>query len=468
MNRFFDPSEYRRDFPRRAYARLDDLEPIVRGPNDALTFVLDAVDADWKGFGSGGVFDFSNPNLEKEISGHWNGEPFDGPDGYDEIPVYRIELTLGPGHNMFDLLPQEEEPWVTLELTEEPTDTPVDVYGGLFGPPVKAFLNGVRRSVSSDLLSVIFDMETWPDSSQTKLKQALKQQCNLDALVCFDIGQGSATALVCSCGAPIYYFDVGRGSGRNAKTAPSLIDFCTCLSPTIVLSHWDTDHWAGAAGHRGLLSQTWIVPRQTISSTHMVFANDILSAGGTILVVGLSAPALIWSNAHQDYDLRRCTGKGRNGTGLALVVTDRCSGRAWVLPGDAGYHELPHPTPGNVAAMLAPHHGADMGPSSKPYPRSSFAYARLFYSFGPDNRHGPGKPGVQHPTAAATSAHSGVGWGHGSWSSMSPASTLAGSDVLATATHPTTHLQGGVAGWNRPPSLGHLSSCPNAMPVPQT
>lgn len=49
--------EYRRELPRRVYARLDDIEPFVPGPEDQRTFVLDAVDSDWKGFDEGGLFD---------------------------------------------------------------------------------------------------------------------------------------------------------------------------------------------------------------------------------------------------------------------------------------------------------------------------------------------------------------------------------------------------------------------------
>lgn len=467
MNRFFDKSEYRRGFPRRAFARLNDLEPIAPAPDDALTFIFDAVDADWTGFQAGGVFDFDNPNLMKDIARRWNDGPFDGEEDYEGVPVYRIELTLRHDDKFLELLPREEEPWVTLQLTKDPSDTPVDVYGGLFAAPTEAFLHGAPMPAPSGPLNAIFDMQAWPDASEEQLLHALTPQCDLEALVCFDIGQGSASALLCKCGMPIYYFDTGRGSGRNAPTAPTHIDFCTCCSPTVILSHWDTDHWAGATGHSGLQSQTWIVPRQTISSTHTIFANDIFTAGGTILVVGHGTLVLTWASGQQNYDLRRCTGRGRNGSGLALIVTDDPSGRAWVLTGDAGYHEMPHPTPMDVAAMIAPHHGANMGSKSIPYTRSTSAYGRLFYSFGPNNRHGPKTPGTQQPVAAATGAHSASGWAHGGWLPTSPASTLAGADVLATAMHPMTHLEGGAAGWNGPPLLGHLSACPNAMPVPQ-
>lgn len=471
MNRFFDRHEWRRGFPRRAYARLDDLEPVAAGPDDDLTFVLDAVDADWEGFSSGGIFNLASPDLDDQMTSYWHGrfggERLDGTDGYEEVPVYRIEASLSRGHPFFKLFPRDEEPWVSLELTDHETDTPVNVYGGLFATPTRAYLQSAPAPAPSGPLSAVFDMETWPVADQQSLLQALKPPCDVEALVCFDIGQGLASALVCRCGEPIYYFDTGCGSGRNTGTAPSRIDFCTCSSPVVILSHWDTDHWAGAVNHARLQARTWTVPKQTISTSHTLFANDILKAGGNILVVDRTLPQLQWSSGAQDYDLQRATGKKRNGTGLVLVVTDRPSGRSWVLTGDAGYDVIPHAVPADVAAMVVPHHGADMGAKSFPFARSSTSYARLLYSFGPGNKHGPNNPPVQHPVQAAVSAHANVNWGHGGWSAVTPASCLAGGDVLATATHLTSHLDGLAAGWNGPPSLGHLATCPDAMPVTQ-
>lgn len=473
MNRFFDMEEWRRGFPRRAFARLDDIEPIAPRDDDDLTFVFDAVDADWEGFAAGGDFDLNAPSTGQRVEAQWRrrfagGGDDDGPDIYEKVPVYRIEVCLPRGHRWFASLPRTEEPWVVLQLTDQETDTPVEVYGGLFAPPTGAFLHAAPQpNAPSAALNAIFDMKTWPDAAPAQLASALQARCDLEALVCFDIGQGLASALVCRCGMPIYYFDVGCGSGRNAPTAPPRVDFCTCDTPPIILSHWDTDHWAGAKKQPALHARTWIVPRQTISTTHTLLGNDILKAKGSILVVGHGAPPITWSGSAQDYDLRRCTGTGRNGSGLALVVTDHKTNRAWVLTGDAGYDLLAQPRPPDIAAMVAPHHGADMGPSSLPFSRSPQTYARLMYSFGPDNAHGPSKPPVRHPVAAAVSAHATALWSHGSWASP-PATCLAGADVLATATHGATHLQGAGATWaGGTPSLGHLALCSNALPVSQ-
>ena len=477
MNRFFDLEEWRRGYPSRAYARLDDLEPIAQDGENDLSFAFDAVDADWKGFGAGGPFDLNDPALADRIQTRWKrnlgggGDGFDGPDPYDELPVYRIEFSLARDHRWFEATPRTEEPWVALSLTDEESDVPAMVYGGLFAPPIRAFLHLTpSRSAPSAALDALFDMKDWPTADPEALLDALQPRCEVESLVCFDIGQGSASALVCRCGYPIYYFDVGCGSGRNAPTAPARVDFCTCEKPPVILSHWDTDHWAGAHRQKALHASTWIVPRQKISATHTLLANDILKAGGSVLVVDSTMSPIRWTAGTQHYDLQICTGPGRNGSGLALVVTNYAfePSPSWVLTGDAAYNYLPHPTPNHVVGLIAPHHGADMGVSSTPYPRPTGGYARLLYSFGPDNAHGPKKPPTRHPTSAAVQAHTAKSWNHGAWTPSAAALTVAAADVLATATHTVTHLSGAAATWNgaRPP-LGHLSSCPHALPVTQ-
>lgn len=463
MNRFFHPEEGRRGFPSRSYARLDDLEPVAQTGEEPLTFTFDAVDADWKGFAEGGPFDVDSPDTSRAIRENWrrrvkrsrstvpsspsdfepstgdfSGDggddgsgPFtsEGPEPYDDIPVYRIEFSLERFHPWFQSIPQSEEGWVVLHLTADETDIPVDVYGGLFAPPTKAYLEAPAVQTGfTPGLDAAFDMDAWPDSTKDEVVAAIgRQVCEIGALVCFDIGQGSASALTCSHGLPLYYYDVGRGSGRNAPTAPSKVDFCTCEQPPVILSHWDTDHWAGAVGHAGLHRRVWVVPRQKISTTHVLLANDILNAGGAILVVPAGTPPMRWTNGSQMFDLQRCTGtSGRNSTGLALVVTDLQSGRAFVLTGDAPYDCIPQQPPFDIAALVAPHHGADMGKKSVPFSRSGQDYSRLIYSFGPGNGHGPkdaaGSPpgpsrcgGPYRGGLASRRLGPATAWPHNSW-----------------------------------------------------
>jgi len=474
MNPYFSLETWRDGFPRRSYARLDDIEPVAPTGEDPLTFTFDAVDAGWRGFGSDGLFNPGSDTSMMFAETYWkhrfDGKGRDDPDPFDEIPLYRVEISRFPWEELYDDFPRTEEPWITLTLTDRDTGTPATVYGGLFAPPVNAFVEAVAEAPApSSLLSALFDMEKWPDATNDDIVQALAGRCALAAMACFDIGQGLASALLCPCGYPVYYFDVGCGSGRNAPTSPPQVDFCTCDSPPVILSHWDTDHWAGARRQPALLGLTWIVPRQTISTSHALIGSDILKAGGRLLVVANGAPPLTWGTPGQTLDLRRCSGPGRNHSGLALVVTNNANKATWVLTGDAGYNFITHhPPPATIAAMVAPHHGADMGPKSTPFMRSGQSYARLLYSFGPGNNHGPKKPPVQHPTPAATLAHTSRNWGHGAWPAATPASCVAGADVLATAEHPGSHLGGVGVTWNGSnAALGHLASCPHVMPISQ-
>lgn len=474
-NRYFDFDGATKEFPRRAYARIDDIEPIFLQDAKTLTFIVDAVDADWRGFEGDGPLALSAQNAPDLFAEAWrerfNGESADAHRAFAEVPLYRIEVELDRSHSWFDAFPNDEEPWFTLYLTASPTDVPVLVYSGLFAEPIRAFLHAPPSlTAPSGALSAIFSMDNWPDATVSELSDALENttsDCAVEGLVCFDVGQGLASALVCEHGYPIYYFDVGCGSGRNAPTVPSSITFCTCESPPVILSHWDSDHWAGARKAANLQGLTWIVPRQTISTQHAFMGNDILAAGGSILVVSHGHPPMTWTKGNRQFDLRRSTGKGRNASGLALIVTHLGLGREWVLPGDAGYHVLPHPMPRDVAAMVAPHHGAHMGPSSIPFQRSRRSYSRLIYSFGPGNNHGSKKPFVQHPVDAAVLSHAKQRWAHGRWT-IPPGTVVAGADVLGTASHATAHLGGAVATWQHGRlSFQHFKNCADFMPVPQ-
>lgn len=238
----------------------------------------------------------------------------------------------------------------------------------------------------------------------------------------------------------------------NASASELLLD----RRPPLVLSHWDSDHWAGAQHDRHALTRTWVAPRQPLGPTHTAFANNILKNGGRLLIwpSGPTQPPITWQiNPAQQLTIGRCSGSDRNGSGLAMRIDDRSSAslRHWLLTGDAGYHQLPFPLSGDVVAAAVPHHGATM-PEARSVPgRPSSAYARLVFSFGPGNQHGS-QP-VGHPTSYAVQTHEDNGWDVGTWSGQAtPGDTVAGGDVLATAKHTSSHLGGCIAGWTSAPT----------------
>jgi hypothetical protein len=190
-----------------------------------------------------------------------------------------------------------------------------------------------------------------------------------------------------------------------------------------------------------------------MTTKSILFVNKMLHAGGKLFMWGTPAPASITislGGGTQSLKLIRCSGptNKRNGSGIASIVENIAENAQWLLTGDAAYDEI-NPLPSSPVAIVVPHHGADMGKSSVP-PSKPASYARLFYSFGPGNRHGR-HHGVQHPTSAAMAAHS--SWNHGSWTAASPGYSTAGAEILASASHSVSHLNGAVMGWSAPPTV---------------
>ena len=412
------------------------------------------------------MYELSKPSKLESVWGTYWRRLFRGAEGdrerdmpadaYEPMPLLRYEVTLRSWEKAFEEYRQiasNESGWFLIE--RDPTSPVVaDVYGNVFGTPLRA---GVRVSrvdkETAKALSAMFDMDAWPDASEQQIGRALESVAqHAVALVAFDIGQGSASALLDEGQVPFVYHDLGAGITNNARTTPVPLKFCWTRNPVVVLSHWDKDHWAGALKDRGALSRTWIVPRQIISVGHAAFGSDILRAGGRILVWSGQQPCIqVPLYRGQSMTVGRCTGKDRNGSCLAIHVDDENHGelRHWLLTGDAGYDQLPFALPGQVVAITVPHHGAAMAVNKSVPAGTGRAYGRLLYSFGPGNRFGS----TQHPTSASVSEHENAGWNAGGWHSASqPGTTLAGRDILATAQHASLHLGGAVAGWDTPPT----------------
>lgn len=308
------------------------------------------------------------------------------------------------------------------------------------------------------LLGRAFGMDLWPSSAAAEVKDVLAGVPPLAQTVALDIGQGSANMLVDAEGRARLYFDVGAGAYRNAKTRPAALPFCVCAKPPVVLSHWDTDHWAGAKHEALLLPLTWIAPRQPIGRTHAAHAARILSAGWRLMIVKRSShPHLSVQQPNQDLDLAYCAGavpttsKGdRNDSGLAMAIRRRDDDLCWIYPGDADYTVLPR-FRGSTAVLVASHHGAEQKDDATPPSRGTQDYARLLYSFGPNNSY-------RHPRAAAITLHHAAGWHHSG-------GTATGRDVLATSR--PAGVRGPVsAGWAaRPAASAHLRNVHGITPT---
>ena len=124
---------------------------------------------------------------------------------------------------------------------------------------------------------------------------------------------------------------------------------------------------------------TWVAPRQSgLGPRHHAFAARILKAKGTLLIWAATAGT---TRSHapgtgHTLTLARCTGTTRNGSRIAGMI-NRTSGEAWLLTGDAGYHELALTMPPQLSTVVAPHHCADIGANAPVRPRLCAAHLQL-------------------------------------------------------------------------------------------
>lgn len=441
---------------------LDSLEE--EDPIDSY-LVLDAVDAEWRGFLESQWFSL-NINVESDgqrARDYWLAL-FSG-DGPPEDPFESMDtaqLVLPPRLIPAELL--RENTWFEV-LVDDAVDGGVQLHlnnGTNDEIVTRAAISDWGPSSNAQVLDAIFDMSSWPRADRQQIERALGKGPVSTTLIALDVGQGSANALVGTDGRPHVYFDVGRG-GQNYRG----IKFCTCAKPTIVLSHWDTDHWLGVRSDASLLTATWIVPIQQLGPTQTRLANDILRARGAILVNPFKSVSAVvarpahWSygyGANQSLEILKCTGTNRNDSGQALKVDDNNRDLSWLLTGDAAYDVIPtgsHSHP--LSALTVSHHGAEQTRhASIPPRRQRNGYARLIYSFGHANR-------WNHPRAGAVWLHKNQGWLHqlGWDDGKEPGIAAASGDVLATnAVNTPANPSSVAAGWKRRPLVPHhLQQC---------
>jgi hypothetical protein len=260
------------------------------------------------------------------------------------------------------------------------------------------------------------------------------------AVVVYDVGQANWNAVVevGNCRGrppmPVLFFDCGMPLGRNYSTLPSpIIAPFANASPhaPVILSHWDMDHWSGAAsgqplyGTRGIainwsptaLDRNWIVPNQ---GRHATGQKIRPTAWRLALALHRRGKLIIWPtllnrvNLPKGDSIVKCvpalnvSGKNNN-SGLAMIVKTASKRRPdalTILPSDADYASLAINYPELYkpdmcfTGLVASHHGADLVGAP---PTALADWSKLAVSHG--SRYG-------HPTSASLAAHSMAGWSY--------------------------------------------------------
>lgn len=370
-NRFFSTEGEPTELPRRVYARVERVDPEAPDPGEPVTIFFDCVSADW---------------IDQ------------APNEFDvqQAPLSVISLHVARATALPPQIEPVEDPrWLELSVGDQRTPLPIRHYGRLFDNGVGRFLEKVQH-VPHELsfrLDRHASMDDIPDARVADIEQVLLRLPMIEAAAVYDVGQGNCTALL-SSGFPALYFDFGGGVLNNTKTFPDALKrFCLSQRPTVVLSHLDWDHWSSAQRFPAVLEQPWIIPRQDTSGLiHRAFLANIL-AQGQLLIWPLQLPSVA---AHQ-VRIERCTGRGRNHSGLALVAIDPRSSDTMLFPGDAKYSAVPSATAQRHVAVVVPHHGGDIRNRIQPY-RAGNPDDRAVFSYGANNSY-------RHPAEASETMH---------------------------------------------------------------
>jgi len=366
--------------PHRVYGRLDSIEPDVPFQSGPTQLYFDCIEATW--------FDHNRPLIGTP---HWLR------DCRASIVSLRFDTFMSVPAD----LPVTEGSWVEFQFQDNPTTVPIDHYLNLFLPPVQRFLirvEGISEDLRYDLERSV-SMDDLPDAQAEDIETLLPTD-DIAACLVADVGQGNCNAPLCDEGFVLIYYDFGGGVLGNRATFPKFFDPCFTRKPSVILSHWDWDHWSAAQRVAEFLPPTpWIVPRQSLGGVHRKFLTRLEeTCEVNVWPAGLSS---IGSNIR----IEKCTGAGRNHSGLAVILeSPHMDGQRILLTGDARYSAIPSALELPFTSVVVPHHGGSSRgtriPSSDARPNG-----RIAYSYGLPNIYG-------HPLESTSIRHLPV-WGNG-------------------------------------------------------
>ena len=225
-------------------------------------------------------------------------------------------------------------------------------------------------------------------------------------LIVYNVGQGSCAALCRIDGRPVLFFDFGGGCLQHSGSYPSHKNFSFDGNTSIVLSHWDMDHWSGAMRHVAAKHLQWIAPPLVnVGPTLHKFTSELLANGRL-----KTWPQHIASINSSSATYLRCTGKNRNNSGIAVIAKvnlgycgEPCRSPLRVLlPGDANYSSIPGITEYSLDALVATHHGGNFF-GKPPIPSGSADKKQVIFSYGQGNY-------FKHPTMYALKSYRKAGW----------------------------------------------------------
>jgi hypothetical protein len=226
----------------------------------------------------------------------------------------------------------------------------------------------------------------------------------------FDVGQGDCIGLLDQADKVFCYVDYGGlanhpDDGNPANTAKRLPVKTSHGLVSIVLTHWDKDHYYSAVKkNTAAQSCEWVAPRQLASPQAVRFAARLTNAkcwpeseGQNTVPFAVGPDHTINIRKCQPFD-PKAKNEDRNASGVAVTLHKNLNGSLncyMLLPGDCHFDGIPGLPPVPIRTLIAYHHGSKTHWTSKTAPAiSSFTPTHsMVYSYG------------QHSWTAATAKY---------------------------------------------------------------
>ena len=394
MNRFFDfngEGKPREPVERRVYARITSIEPEPESGMEGPRVVLfEAVDA---------------KQLDEILSSVKQSESVGFFGEFAQLGLISVlEADEKKGFDFASLQGAGEENWLELRL-EEPGrgESQILQYTNLFSEPVPRSMSIMahisKRSGKFALaLDRMMGTDKIPDADPLDIGRAFSGDTIFGAAA-YDVGQGNWQGLLNCWGMPIAYFDLGGGVlGHVHSFPPEMNEVCFVRRPPVVLSHWDWDHWSSAQRFTDALEMTWIVPRQQLGPVQRVFLYNLQQHRDVLFW-----PKDLTALRVGQIKIRKCLGRGKNHSGLAISVSPPNYWRDEdiLFTGDCDYRQIPG-WDDTYRHVLVPHHGAQMPSNDIPSPECE-VYSCATISRGHQNR-------WDHPREITLRRHGAAGW----------------------------------------------------------
>lgn len=241
-----------------------------------------------------------------------------------------------------------------------------------------------------------------PDYTITKVKVANVGQgsCNL----LYTRGHGNRPAAV---------YDLGYGKGKLTGTAEDSLTNAIAQSYSIVISHWDLDHYRYLLRdpQKILATSKHVTAPKFGSNTGVSVKKTVSSIGGCRLIDANTGPIHFYGAVVFNIDMRTTTlanGRSKNDVGaITVCIRDYNCNPLLLMPADASYtyvsNQQTSANSPSLKYLVATHHGSTRNIGTIPRPLNNHYLSAVMYSYGQGNRYG-------HNSATAQPFYQRRGW----------------------------------------------------------